>query len=387
MQFDMGRKIRELRRNAGITQEKTAEVLGVTTQAVSRWESGSGCPDIMLIPALANFFGVTIDELFGYQDDCVQRVESLAEQIEDMKEENNGIDVNMDACILKAREAVMEYPGSGRLTACLASVLMRAGYVRRGERHCLDAEGYSVYDAAFHSTYPEWREAMALFEKALPQLEEGTEKSKATEELMQLYLNMGMQEKASALAENAPDVFACRTLMRIQAVDGKQQAAALGEAALEMAWVCGLLMVRCVIAHGNNLSVKEKIQCIGNAKAMIDGICTDGNYGSQSAFVAKLQLLLSVYLWKDGKQKEAFEALDAALNLAKQYDGMQKDAYYTAPLIRQVRTGKQCNKTSCTTLTAELPAEWPGWMVPERTEVEEEMKADIRWKQWKMKCK
>lgn len=62
MSFDMGRKIKELRRNAGITQEKTAEALGVTTQAVSRWESGSGCPDIMTIPALANFFGVTIDD-------------------------------------------------------------------------------------------------------------------------------------------------------------------------------------------------------------------------------------------------------------------------------------------------------------------------------------
>ena len=387
MSFDMGRKIKELRRNAGITQEKTAEALGVTTQAVSRWESGSGCPDIMTIPALANFFGVTIDELFGYEDDCVQRVDALAEQIEKMKEENNGIDVNMDACILKAREAVMEYPGNGRLKVCLASVLMRAGYVRRGEYHRLDAEGYSVYDAALHSTYPEWREAMALFEKALPQLDEGKEKSKATEELMQLYLNMGMLEKASALAERAPDIFACRTLMRVQAVDGKKQAAVLGEALLEMARVCALLMVQSVITHGQNLSLKEKIQCIANAKAMLDGVCTDGNYGDESTFVAKLQLLLSVYLWKDGKQKEAFDALGAALTLAKQYDKIQENAYYTAPLIRQVRIGKHCDTGICTSLTAELPAEWPGWMVPEMKEVEKEMKTDVRWKQWVMKCK
>ena len=92
-------------------------------------------------------------------------------------------------------------------------------------------------------------------------------------------------------------------------------------------------------------------------------------------------------LKKDGKQKEAFDALGAALTLAKQYDRIQENAYYTAPLIRQVRIGKHCVTGICTSLTAELPAEWPGWMVPEMKEVEKEMKTDGRWKQWEMKCK
>ncbi|MEK3779401.1 LamG-like jellyroll fold domain-containing protein [Paenibacillus sp. FSL R5-0810] len=54
-----------LRKQLGLTQEQLAGWLGVTYQAVSKWENGQSCPDIMLIPMLADLFGITIDELFG----------------------------------------------------------------------------------------------------------------------------------------------------------------------------------------------------------------------------------------------------------------------------------------------------------------------------------
>lgn len=53
------------RKLLGMTQEQLAGRLGVTYQAVSKWENGQSCPDIMLIPLLADLFGITIDELFG----------------------------------------------------------------------------------------------------------------------------------------------------------------------------------------------------------------------------------------------------------------------------------------------------------------------------------
>lgn len=67
MQLNLGTKIRELRRRDGCTQDNLAEALGVTAQAVSRWESGGSYPDMEMIPAIANYFHVSIDELFGYQ--------------------------------------------------------------------------------------------------------------------------------------------------------------------------------------------------------------------------------------------------------------------------------------------------------------------------------
>lgn len=54
-----------LRRQKGVTQEELAQALGVTNQSVSKWESGQCCPDIQLLPELAAYFGVTVDELLG----------------------------------------------------------------------------------------------------------------------------------------------------------------------------------------------------------------------------------------------------------------------------------------------------------------------------------
>ncbi len=61
----LGLKIAYYRKLNGLTQEELAEKVGVSTQAVSKWEQQLSCPDIMLLPTLANIFRVTIDELFG----------------------------------------------------------------------------------------------------------------------------------------------------------------------------------------------------------------------------------------------------------------------------------------------------------------------------------
>lgn len=65
MQENIGAKIAELRREHNMKQDELAEMLGVTPQAVSKWENGASMPDISLLPKIAQIFGVTIDELFG----------------------------------------------------------------------------------------------------------------------------------------------------------------------------------------------------------------------------------------------------------------------------------------------------------------------------------
>ena len=61
----LGNQIALYRKNAGLTQDVLAQKLGVTNQAVSKWESGLCCPDVTLLPKIADIFGITMDELFG----------------------------------------------------------------------------------------------------------------------------------------------------------------------------------------------------------------------------------------------------------------------------------------------------------------------------------
>lgn len=63
---NLGNMISSLRRKKGITQEVLAEFIGVTKTSVSKWETGSTLPDIQVLPLLASFFEVTVDELVGY---------------------------------------------------------------------------------------------------------------------------------------------------------------------------------------------------------------------------------------------------------------------------------------------------------------------------------
>ena len=65
MKTTLGTKIAELRKEKGITQEDLAEKLGVSPQAVSKWENDISCPDILLLPKISGIFEVSVDELLS----------------------------------------------------------------------------------------------------------------------------------------------------------------------------------------------------------------------------------------------------------------------------------------------------------------------------------
>ena len=146
MKIKLGEQLKEFRLRDGRTQEDLAEALGVTPQAVSRWEKSVCYPDMEVIPAIANYFGVSIDELFGYQNEREKKIDALADKILSMNRMNNGKDINMEECIHLAREGLLEFPNNETLLFCLASVLLNAGYVRYGEHHLTDEDGYDILD-------------------------------------------------------------------------------------------------------------------------------------------------------------------------------------------------------------------------------------------------
>ena len=65
MNVKIGKQIKILRNRDGVTQDRLAEALGVTSQAISKWERNEGYPDITLLPAIASYYNVSVDDLLS----------------------------------------------------------------------------------------------------------------------------------------------------------------------------------------------------------------------------------------------------------------------------------------------------------------------------------
>lgn len=104
----IGEVILKLRKEKGITQEQLANFIGISTAAVSKWESGSSYPDITLLPVLATFFNTTIDKLLNFKielsDEEVMKIFSGCERLF-----SSGA---LDEAIDKCKNYVLKYPSS-----------------------------------------------------------------------------------------------------------------------------------------------------------------------------------------------------------------------------------------------------------------------------------
>ena len=143
------------RKKSGLTQEELAKKLGVTNQSVSKWESAQCCPDIGLLPMLADIFEISIDELFGrknekeihydlcselpWNDDNTIRVfRTLGKKILESTDENGWINISFPKeCNEKTRQ-YFKVEVMGNLN-CDASI--NGDVVCQGNIECNDING------------------------------------------------------------------------------------------------------------------------------------------------------------------------------------------------------------------------------------------------------
>ena len=94
MEETLGKRIVFHRKRLGLTQDALAERMGVTAQAVSKWENDQSCPDIGALPKLAEIFGISTDELLG-----VERKEVHPAEIVPADTEENGVHIHPDGSL------------------------------------------------------------------------------------------------------------------------------------------------------------------------------------------------------------------------------------------------------------------------------------------------
>lgn len=156
-----------------LTQEDVAELLGLTPQSVSKWERGESCPDIALLPALANIFETSIDLLMGM--DTIRAAETQHNIHKSAVEYQQQGDYT--SAEKTYREALLIYPNNTGMILGLASTLALKGNTD---------------------------EAIGLIERGLPISANVKQKSTIRAALCFLYLKAGYRDKAKQLASELP---------------------------------------------------------------------------------------------------------------------------------------------------------------------------------------
>ena len=380
MQLNLGAKIRELRHRDGRTQEAIAEALGVTSQAVSRWESGGSYPDMEIMPSIANYFGVTIDELFGYHNGRERKINEIIKKIDAFEIQTDGNDGWVDECLTILREGLAEFPNNERLMITLAETLWEAGWRRHKEWIYYDSEGFIQYSYDKQRKNEYWSETEKICKRLVDDAKDNTIFTRAIAILVPLYRTFGEYEKAVFYANKMPELCRCREFLLADGTDGKESAKYIGEFLLKSAKEFSEQLVFGLIANIHNYDSDMPIEKVKGAISIFYLICDDGNMGKYHGMLIKLYLYISRLQWERGYQDDAFvslyEALKHAKALEKLFDG--EEHTLTAPLVSFVKysTGKPKE------IAKYLPDDWPFWCNPSCCEVEREIKADPRWQEW-----
>ena len=139
----IGEKIKQLRKKNDLTQEKLADYLCVSYQAVSKWECGLSSPDISLIAPLTRLFHVSADELLCLTPEITDERKAYfdAEFHEFWKKEDHEADMEI------ARQAVAEYPGDFRYLHWLASTEWYVGY---SVKYCGTEKEKELLESSIH---------------------------------------------------------------------------------------------------------------------------------------------------------------------------------------------------------------------------------------------
>lgn len=385
MQIKLGEQLREFRRRDGRTQEDLAQALDVTPQAVSRWEKGLCYPDMALIPSIANYFGVTIDELFGYNNDRDKKIDAIIQEVEAFHIPGRSDDEWVDTCLGILRAGLAEFPQSEKLRITLANTLSEAGWRRYHEWLYYDGEGYLQHDYDRHKENPYWKEAVELCENLVDTAKDHAVVTQAVSILVLLYRNLGESAKAAAHANRMPELKNCREVLLAGAADGKDAAGYIGDLLLKLASLFSRQLIYGLMNNLSHYQDDSAVKKIEGAISIYGLLCEDGSLGRYHNDLIILYLYLSRVQWERGYHDSAFASLDEALKHAQALEAVAdgEEHAFTAPLVSLV-TYKM---GPCSGIADTLPEDWPFFSYPDYRQVAEEIKADPRWEQWVRKCK
>lgn len=193
MELNIGKKIKELRKEQDVTQEKLAAYLNISYQAISKWENGTAYPDITLVPRIANFFNVSADTLLDMHQ---PKEDKKLEEAQIVYNDNNNkgkISDNITLC----RNILSEYPRNYKWMNNLA--LMLTNY----------------YDTYRHDNKTDKfiDEAINICERILEDCTVDSIRHSTIQLLCILYPEKGKVEEALRLANQMPSLYMSKDML------------------------------------------------------------------------------------------------------------------------------------------------------------------------------
>ncbi|MBP5236903.1 MAG: helix-turn-helix transcriptional regulator [Clostridia bacterium] len=312
MNVKIGTKIKNLRARDGITQEKLASALGVTAQAVSKWESENGYPDLEFLTPIANFFNVSLDELFSH--DLAEKQRRIDEYCAEYDELFRNWSLPEKRVELM-RRALAEYPANEKLLFRLATALW---YKWDNEvRSCDDIgtciDGKYKRDQNKVRSIKGWDEPRQIMEELLSNSTDDIIRYESTQLLIYLYSNIGEKERAIELAEHYPDsknTFLATAFMLNYEDDSKMYSQRLIIGGLDD---LTRKLPRCVEDRETKKKAIEKL--IDLYDLVFSGI-----YGFYNSNLFSLYEEYTELLLRDDCKEKAFKMLEKAVEHVKAYD-------------------------------------------------------------------
>ncbi|MBQ8509068.1 MAG: helix-turn-helix transcriptional regulator [Clostridia bacterium] len=204
--INLGEAIKRQRLARGLTQEQLAEVLCVTPQTVSRWECGNVSPDIEMLAGMANFYGISLDELVDMN--AMRSPDRLRTIFESAVRARSAGKLDEAEAIL--RDGLRLYPGKDSLMSELALTLTLKGTI---DLH------RSIVD-----------EALELSERVLRDSTNEKVRSTTAANLVYLHLQKGDTDRAAALVYTLPHIYECREVLRAELAEDAGYPEALRQA-------------------------------------------------------------------------------------------------------------------------------------------------------------
>lgn len=332
----IGAQIRLLRKKNDVTQEQLAGQIGVTPQAVSRWESGICYPDMNYLPPIADFFSVSMDELLCYTDNRKERrVQNCIEQVEALLEQERIPDA-----LELLREVMAEVPSSYALRLEMAEVLSLYA-----ETVAQRTNGGAAARAAIGAALGE---AVSLCRRILEDCSDDALRDRTKKTLCDIYahqLNDGVQ--ALEIAEQFHDMAFCREIIKATVLTGEVAFRQAQENLILFAdniwW--HLYNLACVPdISGGRYTVDERLTLLQTGVDVFRLIFGDTPLFYADRLANSCRQMALLYLEK-GEPEAALEQIEHLTDYAIAYDRRPTEAVYSSTLLDHVTYSRAADAT------------------------------------------